>query len=73
VAVAELERRGHVLVGVLRRDLEDAETELGDLDAVGQRHVRDLEAGSHTRVLTVPDARHTWAVAPALMFAVGMW
>ena len=36
VAVADLERLGDDLGGVLRRDLEDAEAELGDLGAVVQ-------------------------------------
>ena len=42
VAVAGLERLRHGRGGLLRRDLEDAEAELGDLDAVVEGDLGNL-------------------------------
>ena len=41
VAVAGTQRAGDDLLGLLWRDLEDAEAELGDLHLGAERHVRD--------------------------------
>jgi hypothetical protein len=47
VPVARVERLAHRLRGVLRRDLEDAEADLGDLDAVVEPDARDRHAGGY--------------------------
>jgi hypothetical protein len=42
------ERVGDVLDGLLRRDLEHAEPELGDADVAGKVDLRNLQALGHT-------------------------
>ncbi len=49
VAVAGIERLLDHLLGLLGRDLEDAEAKLGDLDAVVEGEIGDRHRGSTTR------------------------
>ena len=81
VPVAGLERHRDHALGVLRRNLEDPEPELGDLDAVVEPNIRNLVHGCGPPVRSVPavtpgrpeTSATVKATAPALLSCSPAW